>query len=85
MELFCLERDIPLYGFGETTERNESLQRGLEPDEWYSRYKRDLPAEIALEVVVSNPLLNKLDVYRGLGTREVWVFYANMNRSPRAT
>jgi Uma2 family endonuclease len=27
-------------------------------------------------VVVSNPLLNKLEVYRNLGVREVWVFKA---------
>ncbi len=74
LELFCLERDVPLYGYGSTTFRKEEAERGLEADECYSRDRdRELP-QIAIEVVVSNPLLNKLDVYAGLGIREVWVF-----------
>ena len=32
LELFCLERDIPLYGYGSTTFRKEEHERGLEPD-----------------------------------------------------
>jgi Uma2 family endonuclease len=74
VELFCLERDIPLYGYRETTVRNRRKKRGLEPDEWYSRRDGRWPPEIALEVVITNPLIDKLDVYRGLGVREVWVF-----------
>jgi Uma2 family endonuclease len=74
LELFCLERDIPLYGHGSTTFRREEKERGLEPDECYSlRRGTELP-QIALEVVVTNPLLSKLDVYAGLGIQEVWVF-----------
>ncbi len=75
VELFCLERDIPLFGYGRTTYRDETKERGLEPDEWYTRGSRPFPPpDIAIEVVVSNPLLNKLDVYSGLGVREVWVY-----------
>jgi Uma2 family endonuclease len=75
VELFCLERDIPLFGYGITTYRDETKQRGLEPDEWYTRGPRPFPpADLAIEVVVSNPLLDKLDVYCGLGIREVWVY-----------
>jgi Uma2 family endonuclease len=75
VELFCLERDIPLYGYGSTTFRKEEAERGLEPDECYSRGQdRPLP-EIALEVLVSRPSIDKLEVYRGLGVREVWVFH----------
>jgi len=33
LELFCLEQDIPLYGYGSTTFRREEKERGLEPDE----------------------------------------------------
>ena len=29
-------------------------------------------------MVVTNPLLNKLEVYRNLGVREVWVFKAKL-------
>jgi len=75
VELFCLERDIPLFGYGKTTHREEAKKRGLEPDEWYTRGPRPFPPpDIAIEVVVSSPLLNKLEVYRGLGIREVWVY-----------
>jgi Uma2 family endonuclease len=74
LELFCLERDIALYGHGSTTFRREEKERGLEPDECYSLEKGRERPQIALEVVVSNPLLNKLEVYSGLGIREVWVF-----------
>jgi Uma2 family endonuclease len=74
LELFCLERDIPLYGYGSTTFRREEQERGLEPDECYCR-DRDAPVpDVALEVIVTNPLLDKLEVYRGLGVREVWIF-----------
>jgi len=74
LELFCLERDIPLFGYGSTTWRKEEKQRGLEADECYSRGEdKELP-DVALEVIVSSALLDKLDVYRGLGVREVWLF-----------
>jgi Uma2 family endonuclease len=74
LELFCLERDIPLYGYGSTTFRKEEKERGLEPDECYCRGdNRDVP-DIALEVVVTHGSIDKLDVYRGLAVREVWVF-----------
>lgn len=74
VELFCIERDIPLYCYGMTTLRKKKKKRGLEPDEWYCRGKDDWPPHLALEVIVSNPLLNKLEVYRGLGISEVWVY-----------
>lgn len=74
LELFCLERDIPLYGYGSTTFRREEKERGLEADECYCRDRDGEVPDIALEVIVTNPLLDKLEVYRGLGVREVWVF-----------
>lgn len=73
-ELFCLERDIPLYGYGSTTFWKEEKERGLEPDECYCRGEdRDVP-DVALEVVVTRGSIDKLEVYRGLGVREIWVF-----------
>jgi len=80
LELFCLERGIPLYGYGSTTFRNEEKQRGLEPDECYCRdADRDVP-DVALEVVVTAAAIDKLEVYRGLGVREVWIFQAGRFR-----
>jgi Uma2 family endonuclease len=77
LELFCLERDIPLFAYGSTTWRAENQKRGLEADECYSRGERELP-EIAIEVIVSHGSVDKLDVYRGLGIREVWLFEAGV-------
>jgi Uma2 family endonuclease len=76
LELFCLERDIPLYGYGSTTFRKEEKERGLEPDECYCRGEsRDVP-DIAVEVITTHAALDKLEVYRGLGVGEVWLFEA---------
>lgn len=74
LELFCLERDIPLYGYGSTTFRREEKERGLEPDECYCRDRDAEVPDVAVEVVHTSPLLDKLEVYRGLGVREVWVY-----------
>lgn len=75
LELFCVLRDIPLFPYGSTTWRSEARARGLEADECYSIGERELP-EIAIEVIVSRGLVDKLEVYRGLGIREVWLVEA---------
>jgi len=80
LELFCLERDIPLYGYGSTTFRKEEKEVGLEPAECYCRGADRLVPDIALEVVVSAAALDKLLVYRQLGVREVWIFQAGKFR-----
>jgi Uma2 family endonuclease len=76
LELFCLERDIPLFGYGSTTFRKEELERGLEPDECYARGADRAIPEIALEVIVTHGAIDKLEVYRRLDIREVWLFEA---------
>lgn len=74
LELFCLEHDIPLFGYGSTTFRKEEEERGLEPDECYSRGEDKTTPDVALEVIKTHGSLDKLEVYRGLGISEVWVF-----------
>jgi Uma2 family endonuclease len=78
LELFCLEQDIALYGYRSTTFRKEEGKRGLEPDECYSRGQDRQPPDMALEVIVSHGLLDKLAVYAGLGIGEVWMFEAGV-------
>jgi Uma2 family endonuclease len=75
VEFFAHLRGIDLYGYGSTTFKKEVVERGAEPDECYLIGKKltDYP-EIALEVVLTSPLLDKLDVYRAFGVAEVWVF-----------
>ena len=73
IELYALEREIALYGYGSTTFRREATERGLEPDECYcvGADMAEVP-DIALEVVISSGGIDKLAVYQGLGVREVW-------------
>jgi Uma2 family endonuclease len=78
IELFALERDVPLSGYGSTTFRKAFEERGLEPDECYVLGREltdDGVSDIALEVVISSGGINKLEVYRGLGVREVWFWH----------
>jgi len=76
LELFCLERDIPLFGYGSTTFRKKNKKRGLETDECYARGEDKPIPDFALEVVATRGSLDKLEVYRGLAIPEVWVFEA---------
>lgn len=74
LEVWAMERDVDLRGFGNTTFRHETKERGLEPDECYKLGKLeegDVP-DIALEVIVSSGLVDKMAVYAGLGVTEVW-------------
>lgn len=76
LEIWALERDAPLVGLGGTTWRKEAKKRGLEADECYKLgpyHDGDFP-DLALEVIVSNPLIDKLAVYAGLGVSEVWIW-----------
>jgi Uma2 family endonuclease len=74
LELYALEANIRLYGYGSTTYRKQARQRGLEPDEcYYVGTKREFP-DIAIEVIITSGLLDKLEIYRGLGVGEVWVW-----------
>jgi len=76
LEAWAEERDLDLRGFKSATFRSEAEARGVEPDECYTIGPRakDAPPQIAIEVVVSSPLLDKLDVYAGLGVAEVWIW-----------
>ena len=75
VELFAHLRRIDLHGYGSATFRKEAVRRGAEPDECYliGKVLADIP-EIVLEVIHTSPLLDKLDVYAGLGVPEVWNF-----------
>ncbi len=76
LEAYAEERGIELVGTGAWTLRSETRDRGLEPDESYFvglSAGRIVP-DLALEVVWTSGLLDKMEVYRGLGIREVWVW-----------
>jgi Uma2 family endonuclease len=76
IELWALELDVDLTALGSLLLKNKRKGAGLEPDECYflaPRGKRQIP-DIAVEVVWSRGALNKLEAYRRLGVREVWVW-----------
>jgi Uma2 family endonuclease len=72
LEIYALERDVPLNGYGSTTFRKRAKERGLEPDECYCVGPIKEVPDIALEVVLSSGGIDKLEVYRGLDVPEVW-------------
>jgi len=70
-------RGIALEGFGSWTLRAEARERGVEPDECYTLgvpQTRPERPDIAVEVVWAAGGLDKLEVYRGLGVPEVWIW-----------
>ncbi len=84
LEAWAVERDVSISGYGAATFRKRAKERGLEPDECYVVDPPPLPAspkeedfpeipDIAIEVVYKH-VVDKLDVYAGLGVREVWIW-----------
>jgi Uma2 family endonuclease len=74
VEVFCLERGIEFRTLGSWTIEDEGVDRAVEADECYvfgERRKTSRP-DLAIEVVWTSGGLNKLDIYRKLGVREVW-------------
>jgi len=73
VETWALERDIPLYGYGQTTFRNEARQRGAEPDEcWTVGQDMKECADIVFAVVLTHGGIDKLKLYEGMDVPEVW-------------
>jgi Uma2 family endonuclease len=76
---------VKIYGMGSTTFRSPNADRGLEPDESYyiqsAAQVRDLtavdltvdpPPDLAIEIDITSSVLNRMEVYAGLGILEVW-------------
>jgi Uma2 family endonuclease len=77
VELYAFLREIPLIGYGSTTFQHEAKDRSAEPDQCYrvgSLMKEGELPDIVLEVIHTNPILDKLYVYQGFGVPEVWLF-----------
>jgi Uma2 family endonuclease len=88
IEAMVEELEIPANALGSTTFRKQAADRGLEPDECYylganagridAQRRVDLdvdpPPDLAIEVEITSGLLDKLDLYAGLGVPEIWRF-----------
>lgn len=77
IEDYLKEKRIRYFPLGSTTFRKQEKTGGAEPDESYCiGIDKEFP-DIAIEVVETSGGINKLEVYRRLGVREVWFFKNN--------
>jgi Uma2 family endonuclease len=72
VEMWAIERDVSLNGAGETTFRKRAKSVGLEPDECYFVGKIKKAPDLAIEIVHASGGVDKLEIYRRLGVKEVW-------------
>jgi Uma2 family endonuclease len=76
VEAWCLEHEVAISPYGSWTLESKETERGVEPDECYVLGEAAEPErpDLAIEVVWSSGRIDKLDVYRKLGVREVWIW-----------
>ena len=72
MEAYLQETGTRFHAGGSTTFRNQAKQRGLEPDECYCLGQKQEIPDLAIEVVITSGVVDKLDIYQGLGVAEIW-------------
>ena len=75
VEVWCLERGIEFSKYGSWTLTDEEAERGAEPDECYifgDDPENVTRPDLAIEVVWTHGGIDKLEVYRMLGVREIW-------------
>ena len=75
VEAWCLERGVEFTPYGQWTLKNKRDERGAEADECYifgSEPKRKRRPDLVIEVIWTSGGIDKLNVYRKLGVREVW-------------
>ena len=75
LEAYFEETRTRFWGLGSTTFRRQAQQGGTEPDECYCLGEEKPLPDLALEVVVTSGGIDKLEVYRRLGVREVWFWH----------
>ena len=81
----AVELRIPISNLGSSTFKSRAARRGVEPDVCFylnnreslrGQAKGDLdalpPPDLVIEVEITSPLLDKLDIYAGLGVPEIW-------------
>ncbi len=72
LEAYFEETHTRFWGLGSTTFRRQARQGGTEPDECYCIGEEKEFPDLAIEVVLTSEGLDKLEIYRRLGVREVW-------------
>lgn len=72
LEAWAEERHVSLNGIGNATFQKEADQAGLEPDECYCIGAMTEFPGLAIEIVHTSGVIDKLEIYRRLGVGEVW-------------
>ena len=75
LEAYAVHRGTELNGHGSETLRKERSKAGVEPDECYflGPTPKEFP-DLAIEVVSTHESIDKLEIYRRLRVREVWLW-----------
>jgi Uma2 family endonuclease len=74
LEAYADAKGLVFEGYGSMTMRNAPKLRGIEPDECYAVGAAKDSPDVAVEVIWTHGGIDKLDVYRGLAVREVWIW-----------
>jgi Uma2 family endonuclease len=74
LEAYADHLELDLNGFGSWTLKRKKDERGCEPDECYTLGPPGRVPDLAIEVVWTSGGIDKLDIYRKLGVREVWIW-----------
>lgn len=74
LEAYAEEKGLVFEGYKSMTMRNASKLRGVEPDECYAVGAAKESPDLAVEVIWTSGGIEKLEIYRGLGVREVWIW-----------
>ena len=79
VEAWCFEKGVEITPYGSWTHESKEADRGIEPDECYVLGDNPVAgcADIAIEIEWTRGAVDKLDVYRKLGVREVWIWRRN--------
>ena len=75
--LYFLETETEYFPMGSTTLKKPEQQAGGEPDESYCIGTNKEFPDLAIEVIVTSGSINRLELYRRLGVREVWFWQKN--------
>ncbi len=77
LEHFLYIKRINCVPMGSTTFRNKARKAGAEPDECYCIGEEKSVPDIAIEVNITSGNIDKLEIYRRLGVKEVWMWRNN--------
>jgi Uma2 family endonuclease len=92
IETLTEELNLPAKSFGSTTLNREDLEKGAEPDSCYYiqnvshirgrtiNLTTDPPPDLVVEVDISNPSSQRIEIYKQLGIPEIWRYSSSAVR-----